>query len=164
MGVVEVTSVDVVAGEPSVRDARRAGFDTLEALQKASSGRSGTLYRVGLRYFGEDPRIALRNKATMTPAEASEIAARLDAMDARSKIGRWTRRTLRLIADNEATRAPDLAVAEGRETKPFKASVRRLKELGLTESLEVGYRISPRGRAFLRLDPAARDVPSRRRK
>jgi hypothetical protein len=31
----------------------------------------------------------------------------------------------------------------------FKRDVRRLKELGLTESLEVGYRLSPRGRAFL---------------
>jgi ribosomal protein S19E (S16A) len=27
--------------------------------------------------------------------------------------------------------------------------VRKLKELGLTESLDVGYRLSPRGRAFL---------------
>jgi len=27
--------------------------------------------------------------------------------------------------------------------------VRKLKELGLTESLEVGYRLSPRGRALL---------------
>jgi hypothetical protein len=31
----------------------------------------------------------------------------------------------------------------------FKADVRKLKELGLTESLEVGYRLSPRGRAVL---------------
>ena len=27
--------------------------------------------------------------------------------------------------------------------------MRKLKALGLTESLEVGYRLSPRGRAFL---------------
>lgn len=32
----------------------------------------------------------------------------------------------------------------------FKPRVRQLKELGLTESLEVGYRLSPRGRAVLR--------------
>ena len=37
----------------------------------------------------------------------------------------------------------------GRERLPFKADVRKLKELGLTESLEVGYRLSPRGRALL---------------
>jgi hypothetical protein len=28
----------------------------------------------------------------------------------------------------------------------FKTNVRKLKELGLTESLEVGYRLSPRGK------------------
>ena len=35
------------------------------------------------------------------------------------------------------------------ETKRYKTDVRKLKELGLTESLEVGYRLSPRGRAYL---------------
>jgi hypothetical protein len=37
----------------------------------------------------------------------------------------------------------------GSETLPFKLRVRKLKELGLTESLEVGYRLSPRGKAVL---------------
>ena len=37
----------------------------------------------------------------------------------------------------------------GREKPPFKRDVRKLKELGLTESLERGYRLSPRGRAVL---------------
>ena len=37
----------------------------------------------------------------------------------------------------------------GRETLPFKVDVRKLKKLGLTQSFEVGYEISPRGRAFL---------------
>ena len=31
----------------------------------------------------------------------------------------------------------------------FKVNVRKLKGLGLAESLEVGYRLSPRGRALL---------------
>jgi ribosomal protein S19E (S16A) len=35
------------------------------------------------------------------------------------------------------------------EVLTFKRRVRQLKELGLTESLEVGYRLSPRGRAVL---------------
>jgi hypothetical protein len=46
-------------------------------------------------------------------------------------------------------RAGDLAAAAGREQPAFKTDVRKLKELGLTESLEVGYRLSPRGRALL---------------
>ncbi|MEJ7721115.1 MAG: hypothetical protein WKF58_12005 [Ilumatobacteraceae bacterium] len=36
------------------------------------------------------------------------------------------------------------------ETAPFKLDVRKLKNLGLTHSLAVGYELSPRGRAYLR--------------
>ena len=36
----------------------------------------------------------------------------------------------------------------GRETMTFKRDVRKLKELGLTESLDTGYRLSPRARAL----------------
>ena len=44
--------------------------------------------------------------------------------------------------------APDLAAAFGRETAPFKIDVRKLKNLGLTLSLPVGYMLSPRGEAY----------------
>ena len=37
----------------------------------------------------------------------------------------------------------------GQERLVFKQNVRKLKTLGLTESLEVGYRLSPRGMALL---------------
>ena len=40
-------------------------------------------------------------------------------------------------------------MAVGRDTLAFKANVRKLKGLGLTESLAVGYRLSPRGVAVL---------------
>jgi hypothetical protein len=60
-----------------------------------------------------------------------------------------------MIRDRPGVRAADLAGDFGRETLPFKRDVRRLKELGLTESLEVGYRLSPRGRAFLATLPEA---------
>ncbi len=56
---------------------------------------------------------------------------------------------LRLIGDRPGVRAGDLAAELGRERLAFKADVRKLKALGLTESLEVGYRLSPRGRAYL---------------
>ena len=54
-----------------------------------------------------------------------------------------------LISDQPEIRAADLAAGLGRERVPFKRDVRKLKELGLTESLESGYRLSPRGRALL---------------
>ena len=50
---------------------------------------------------------------------------------------------LRLIGDRPGVRAGDLADELGRERLAFKADVRKLKALGLTESLEVGYRLSP---------------------
>jgi hypothetical protein len=38
----------------------------------------------------------------------------------------------------------------GQEKMVFKLNVRKLKALGLTESLEIGYRLSPRGQILLR--------------
>ena len=52
------------------------------------------------------------------------------------------------IARRPGVRAGDLADELGRERLPFKADVRKLKNLGLTISLDVGYRLSPRGRGL----------------
>ena len=62
---------------------------------------------------------------------------------------------LRTIAERPAVRAADLAASFGRETQSFKLDVRKLKNLGLTLSLEVGYRLSPRGEAYLAADHAS---------
>ena len=70
-------------------------------------------------------------------------------LDRASRHGPWTATVLQLIADRPAVRAGDLAASLGREMAPFKVDVRKLKEMGLTESLDVGYRLSPRGRAVL---------------
>jgi hypothetical protein len=56
---------------------------------------------------------------------------------------------LRAIGAHEGERAVELAARFGRDKLPFKLDVRKLKELGLTESLRPGYRLSPRGRAVL---------------
>jgi len=55
--------------------------------------------------------------------------------------------------------ASKLAAKVGRETAPFKVDVRKLKKLGLTQSFEVGYEISPRGRAYL--DAAKKRAPTK---
>ena len=56
---------------------------------------------------------------------------------------------LDLIDLNPTVRAPDLAAQVGRATADFKKDVRKLKELGLTESLAIGYLLSPRGEAVV---------------
>ena len=80
----------------------------------------------------------------------TEIDRRLQRLDSLSKHGPWTRETLSLIAANPGVRAEDLAALVGREKMPFKLDVRKLKEMGLTESLLTGYRLSPRGESVLR--------------
>jgi hypothetical protein len=150
VGVLEITSVDPVdeAGL-TPEDASAAGFADLTALQRAQRG-DGVLYRIGLRLAGPDPRVALRAKRRLSKADRDEIETRLARMDRTSPHGPWTAAVLELIAENPGVRAPDLAARMGREPLPFKRDVRKLKELGLTESLEVGYRLSPRGRAYRR--------------
>ena len=98
---------------------------------------------------GEDPRIALRAQDEIADDELATLLARLDRMDRSSRHGPWTAEVLALIAGSEGVRAADLAATLGRDTQPFKTDVRKLKALGLTESLEVGYRVSPRGRGVL---------------
>ncbi len=149
VGVIEFTSVEPAdLASLGEADAAASGHPSLEALIAAQAG-TGELYRIGVRHIGEDPRIALRESTTVDADERRAIDARLAGMDARSPRGPWARDTLRLLAENPGVRAADLAATAGVETQPWKRDVRKLKELGLTESLELGYRLSPRGRAYL---------------
>lgn len=150
VGLVEISSLDQV-DTVTEKDARRSGAASrAEVLELLAPKAPWPIWRIGLRYAGEDPRIALRNDAKLTAATRSDLVARLDRLDRAARSGPWTREVLALIAANPERRAPDLAASLGRETLPFKRDVRKLKELGLTESLTVGYRLSPRGRALLR--------------
>jgi hypothetical protein len=148
VGVLEFPTVEpVAASRLTAADARAAGFPTVKALREAQVG-DRQLYRITVRLAGADPRVALRSRDTVSTEERAELDTRLARLDAASKRGPWTATVLTLIAENEAVRAPDLAARLGLETLPFKRDVRKLKELGLTESLDVGYRLSPRGRAY----------------
>ena len=144
MGVLAIDAVDPIAEEDITdADARRAGHDGRdEVLAKLRP--EGTLYRIRFHLAGPDPRIALRERADIDADERRRVERRYP----------WAREVLQLIADQPATLAADLASQQGREKLPFKRDVRKLKELGLTESLPTGYRLSPRGRAFLK-GPAA---------
>lgn len=151
VGVLAIDAVDPIDAEAITdAEARRAGHaDRNSVLRFLRS--EGTLYRIEFHLQGPDPRIALRQRTDIGADELAALTARLDRFDAASREGPWTRPTLLAIRDRPAVRAPDIATSFGRETLPFKRDVRKLKELGLTESLEVGYRLSPRGEALLRL-------------
>lgn len=152
IGVIEILDVARIdAHAITEEEARRAGADSRETvIARLTEVPAGELYRIVLRYAGTDPRATLRT-ALPSNDEIASILARLARLDAASRHGPWTATVLAFIAANEGVRAADLAARLGRETLPFKADVRKLKELGLTESLEVGYRLSPRGKAVLRI-------------
>lgn len=154
LGVVAVTGIEPVGTEAiSDTEARKAGHaGKAQLLAELAKFDGGVVFRIGLRFAGGDPRVALRKQAP-TKADEAEIVKRLTRLDKASKGGAWTERVLRLIADHPAISAADLAAKLSWETQPFKIRVRKLKELGLTESLETGYRISPRGAAFLKAAP-----------
>ncbi|MGQ0764185.1 MAG: hypothetical protein ACT4OZ_00795 [Gemmatimonadota bacterium] len=142
----EVRRVELV--EITAIDAHRAGYASLTALRAELDSRAeGDLHRIEIGTVRADPRIALRS-ASITEGEQEALIKRLDRLDAAAD-GAWTRRVLRLIRDKPGVRAGDLCRVMGMEKQPFKINVRKLKALGLTESLEVGYRLSPRGQSLL---------------
>jgi hypothetical protein len=150
-GVVRIDTVEEI--DPAALtedDAARAGVRSLAELHRLLGRRDGAhVYRMHVSLVGADPRVALRERSELSAEDRRALDARLDRMDA-VRGTPWTRQVLRLIAERPGVRAPDLAASLDRETLQFKRDVRKLKELGLTHSLPVGYEISPRGRAYLR--------------
>ena len=153
-GVIRVDAVEVVE-EISEDEAKAAGWPDVARLLKQLDKVAGDLptylptYKVTLSWAGPDPRVALRESADLTDEDVAAIDAKLERLDRASSHGPWTMATLDVIRRRPHTRAPDLAAEMGRERDPFKIDVRKLKNLGLTRSFEVGYEVSPRGLAYL---------------
>jgi hypothetical protein len=146
VGVLRLDRVAVVdEGDITPDDVRRTGLSVDEL--RASIAGEGTLLRIELRLAGDDPRIALRQRLP-DRAELDALVARLAQIDAASATP-WTTRYLQLIAEQSGIVSRVLAQQVDADVLPFKRRVRQLKELGLTDSLEVGYRLSPRGHAVL---------------
>ncbi|OCP15188.1 winged helix-turn-helix transcriptional regulator [Ensifer sp. LC163] len=149
-GPLSIGTIDVINAEDiSKEDARRAGYPTREVLLAELDDRpDGTLYRIAFHRAGDDPRLSLRDDTTLGKADRAAIAARLASFD--ETAGQtWAKPTLRLIASRDGITAAEIAEQVGIDKLKLKARIRKLKELGLTESLAVGYRLSPRGRSFL---------------
>jgi hypothetical protein len=154
IGVLEVDEVSRVrVRDITLRDAERAGFPSRQELieylagAKASALADDTeVFRVVLHHGGDGDRVALALDDALTEADIRSIEKKLERLDAS---GAWTMETLRLIEAQPQVAARLLAKQLGREREPFKVDVRKLKRLGLTQSFEVGYELSPRGRAYL---------------
>jgi hypothetical protein len=154
--LLEATDVrQVPAGELAEADAVAAGEGTLaQLLTRLGDPAPGQLvWKVGLRYLGRDDRHDRREHTDLTDDEVAALKTRLDRLDARSPNGPWTRTTLRLIEKYPGVVSTALARHAKQDRPAFKINVRKLKEMGLTESLDIGYRLSPRGEALLRSMP-----------
>jgi nucleotide-binding universal stress UspA family protein len=150
VGVLAIDTLEVVdPGDITEEDARRAGHDSRDdVLAMLAKKAAGDVYRVSFHLAGDDPRIALRERDDLSAEDVALLTKRLGRLDARPS-GPWTERVLRLIGEREGVRAGDLADELAMERLPFKTDVRKLKALGLTESLGIGYRLAPRGQAWL---------------
>lgn len=160
-GIIEVESIDVVdEGHITDGEAVRAGHPSAAVLLGDLPDRPGLpIYRIVFHVAEEpDPRAELASSANLTPADVDAITRRLDRFDRASSHGAWTRQVLGTIAANPGRRAPDLAAMFKRDTQPFKTDVRKLKNLGLTISLRIGYRLSPRGAAYLEALSGSRPI------
>lgn len=155
IGVLEVDGISKVPlGDITAADAKLAGFGSLDELVAfIRSGPHGDdltgaseLFRIALHHGGDGDRVEVALDDKLTREDIAAITAKLDRMDGKVP---WTRKTLRLIAKHPRVAASQLAKKLGRETQPFKIDVRKLKKLGLTQSFEIGYELSPRGRAHL---------------
>ncbi len=169
-GVVVVDSITECDPESLTdNDARAAGEPSISALRKGFRGADGDpVWRVEVSFGGgeaggrpdrggkaggrpdggEDPRVGLRADDDLSDDDVAMVTTKLDRMDERADAP-WAWRTLELIRERPAVLAADLGAVLGLERDVFKPRVRRLKALGLTESLKVGYRLSPRGEKLL---------------
>jgi hypothetical protein len=152
IGVLEVDRVERVhVASITGEDAKRAGFtDRDELLTYLAAARAGPLeaevVRVELHWGGDGDRVAIALETELSREDIDRLTTKLAKLDAG---GPWTKKTLASIEKNPRVAASQLAKKLGRETAPFKADVVKLKKLGLTQSFEVGYEISPLGRAYL---------------
>ena len=139
-GAVRVTGVrSVRLSDIGPDDLRRSGFDSVaEVAGFLKLPESAKVTRVEFKLTDEPAGKPLPELS------ADEVVTRLQATDRRSAAP-WTAGVLALIRAHPATRAGDLAPRMGWETPVFKANVRKLKALGLTQSLETGYRLTDLG-------------------
>jgi hypothetical protein len=150
IGVLHID--ELVAIEPddiTPAHARAAGFETPDAVLASLAADPGRqLYRIRFHLAGDDPRIELREAAELTNADRARIDDQLDRWDRASTTGPWTRHLLDLIEQHPGERSADLARRLDLDQHVLKRRVRQLKNLGLTESLDTGYRLAPRGAAY----------------
>ncbi len=147
VGVVRVVDVSVVKSITKA-DAIKAGYATVDELMSdLHKVGSGEIYKVKVRYESEDPRLELREKTDLGSADMDKLIAKLQRLD--QTRGPWVLKVMKLIKRFPERRAGDLADILQMDKLDFKINVRKLKNLGLTVSHEIGYSLSPLGEVVM---------------
>jgi hypothetical protein len=163
IGVLEVDGVEkVTLRSITEADAIASGFLSRVALvtyirsaREEALGEDDEVFRVELHHGGDGDRVELALETDLSAEDIAAIAKKLARLDAS---GAWTRKTIALTDRHPGVAASQLAAKIGRDTLAFKVDVRKLKKLGLTQSFEVGYEVSPRGRAFLEAEARGKNA------
>lgn len=149
-GAVEVTSLEeYVLGEVSSTDLGNAGFPDLAAAASVLSATEDDVIWVVRFDFRPDATRPAPDRESASEDELVVLAGKLAKKDKTSAEGPWTHATLALIGRQPGTVSTELAAQLGRDRQDFKRDVRKLKALGLTISLEVGYQLSDKGLSLL---------------
>jgi DNA-binding transcriptional ArsR family regulator len=145
-GVLAIDSIERMDLDAvSAGDVQAAGYASREELARDLRP-DGELYRIAFHLAGKDPRESLRENDTLDQAEIAALRVALAKLD---RTGAWTSAALSMIAERDGRTAAEMAERLDMEKLTLKRKIRQLKELGLTESLAVGYRLSSRGHAFV---------------
>jgi hypothetical protein len=164
IGVVEVDAIRWVSwADVTDADALRGGFTSRSELQAYVSqvvpklNDETKLAAIDLHHAGDGDRVAGAMTGRLKADDVETLRATLNRFDAQTP---WSFEVLRLIEKRPKVAASQLAQSRGEETAPFKARVVKLKRLGLTQSFEVGYSLTPRGTAFLKAATQRRKKPT----
>ena len=151
LGVISVTDVVPIEERSITRaDAVKAGYESVELLMKnINKVATGTIFKVSVKYQGEDPRLELREKTDLPEDDLQKIKTKLMRLD--QTRGPWVLKVMKLIKRFPERRAGDLAEIMQMDKLDFKVNVRKLKNLGLTISHEIGYSLSPLGEIVMEL-------------
>lgn len=151
IGLVEIHKVEAVnENDITDKDALNADFnDKNQLLNSFTKNSTGTIFKISISYHSADPRIKLRETTELTEPQLADLKRKIGRLDNRSKQGNWTRKILLTIKDNPNLHAIGIAKCTGFEKEWLKLNIRKLKNLGLTISHNVGYELSSLGKVFV---------------
>lgn len=150
VGLVEIRKIETVnENDITEQEAIQAGFtDKKQLLKSFTHSSTGTIFKISVSYHSADPRIKLREQTELSEQQFTDLKKKLERLDNHSKQGHWTNKVLLTIKDNPNLHAIGIAKLTGFEKEWLKLNIRKLKNLGLTISHNVGYELSPLGNRF----------------